>query len=383
MLFDIAQVGGIRTYHLALKKGLEELGNKVTSYFIEENKERLTGRGFCEKVIGYMTEDMVKGYKKEIGDKDLLIFTSPCPYQSKHFTSRKWQILYKIAHDRGVPIIVILHDPYLPQRYKWLTEVKSCISGISCVQGKAYVIAKRYFENLNVSLHPMELEDMGLYANKKEDLVISANWFKRWKYIDLLIKAIPLINHRVEVYSDGIERRKMSGKKRDETYRDEKGDWIWEKALEGGMIYKGVASDEELLEAYKKQKVGVDMAHFEGYKELHPIYPWLKSTDYSVLETMKYGGIPVVRATMGITGILGENNFLVVSEGNIVKSLAEKVNYVVELFDDFKGLREKNLEILKRHFDKRVVAKRVLSVLKESEGVEQVTEKLVTLERWI
>ena len=252
LTFDIIDVGGIDTVRKNLKIGLQRLGHQVTDYFVSYNVKKLPTKPSYDKSIGFMTTEFLSQFKREMLDKDLLIFVNQSPTKTKSFDSDKWMELYKT----GKPNISIVHDPLFERHYKWFLDVKPYITGVACIQQCAYRIMSKYFDDVITTNHFLDLSDMGLYDNLKEDLVICPHVFKKWKHIDLFIRAIPEIRYSIEVYSDGIERKYMTSKEK--CPDDYKG--IWNNALDHGMKYFGFVDDSVIKQAFKRAKVIPDLS---------------------------------------------------------------------------------------------------------------------------
>jgi len=365
-LFWIEQVGGILTYHKNLKSGLRHFGHNVDDYFISLNKKKLqkkyNSRGYIytdfTDILGFEQDSWINNYKDIMDEYDIVIFTLPCP-TLRSGASNKWIECYNISSK----IISVFHDPYLNSRYPWIRSVYDNISKFVCVQEKSYITVRNSFglnpPNGIVELirHPMDLSDMGTYKEEKDDLIMTAQQFKSWKRVHLFIRAIPDIrkqfpNLQIEVYGGGIEMSKMSGKKRSEKYKDEKG-WFWDNAVNAGMQYKGFVSDEELIEAYKRSRIFIDLSLGEsGYKTHYP------NINYSGLEAMKYGCIIIAANVLPPKLFTPNKNYLAVNEQNINESILNQINNIVS--NNYEEMIRKNHEILKKSFDKQSVARNII-----------------------
>lgn len=361
-----------------MKIGLQSLGHEVKDYYISLNTQRLSDEPFFDKTLGFMTNKMLDDFKNEMKDKDLLIFIHPCPTKTKAFDSERWMECYKT----GKPTIVIVHDPFIDQYYKWFLQVKQYVTGIACIQRKGYDAIKKYFENVVITNHFLDLTGMGLYEEKKEDLVISPHQFKTWKYIDIFIRSIPLFECDSEVFNGGIEYHYMSGsmEKRKEKYKDSNGNWIWEEAIKAGMKYRGHVTDQEITSAFQRSKAVIDLSVGElGNKlsklsipsrQLSLFEPTVattelsyKSLNYVPLEAMKYGAIPIVRNYSLLDGIVTEENVVVVDEDNLVENTALAINDVILSWDAYEDMRKKNFTLLKTHYNNEENAKKLLKLL--------------------
>lgn len=353
-LFPIANIGGILTTQKNLKIGLEKLGHEVKEFYITTNKNILPAKD-C-KVLGFEKSEWLNEYKQVMGEFDVVIFTHPCPTLNKNYNRKNWQECYKI----NSKIISIFHDPYWNTNYPWIKDVFNKITKIACIQQKSFNTLG-YFLPVKKQIinHPLNLDDMGKYNDLKENLVISPHQFKTWKHIDIFIRAIPFMKNFIkkEVYNDGIIKSFMSGKQRQDEYKDANNNWIWEEALKYGMIDKGVVNDEEIKRAFIRQKCTISLSTGELGSKIGGNY---RSMDYSILECMKYGGIPICRFYSVLSPIFQDDNFVLLDEKDLIGSTAEKINHVIQNFDKFINVIDTNFEILKNNYDSTIVAKKIL-----------------------
>jgi len=366
-LFWIDQIGGILTFNKEIKGGLESLGHKVDPYAISLNKKILPdllrsreykSRDFV-RILGFMKEEWLREYREIMDNYDLVIFSTPCPTRRKSFTDPRW----KLCYDLKTKIITVFHDPYLEERYAWIKDVYPKITKFVCLQEKSYYVVINSFgllprREVQIIRHPLNTKDLGSYEKHKESLIISAHQFKSWKRIDKLIAVIPDLKAKcssinIEIYGDGIERTKMSGKKRNEKYKNAKGEWIWDKAVKAGMQYKGFVPEQELISAYKRARCFIDLSLGENGHKTH--YPNL---NYSTLEAMKYGCVIVSSPVLPPSLFTPDRNYLAVDEKNLNTSLIDQI--INGVFNDHRDMIELNHEILRREFSREIVAKRLL-----------------------
>ena len=354
-LFDISKIGGIKTYVDHLKYGLEELGHTAEECYISCNKKSITPKYGYDKVLGFMTDDMLKEYHKAMEEYDLIIFIHPNPHNNKSFNSLRW----KDCYEENVPIIVALHDSFLDKYNTEILKMMDKIKGFAPVQPKATYAIKKYTNQYIETKHPLILKGSELYDSKKEDLVIQANQFRSWKCNDIFIRAIPFIDPKIqkEVYSSGIEQCKMAGVKRNPKYGN-----IWEDGIKAGMQYEGDVSDINIQGAFKRSKCIINMATLERRKIFENLISG--SIDYTQLEAMKYGSIPIGRQHNIDSGMLTSENIITL-KGNDISPvlLADKVNEVIYNWEGYKNMRTNNLKYLKENYDSKIVASRVLSLL--------------------
>lgn len=372
LLFPISKIGGIWTVHVELKKAYEKLGYDVEDYFLTMNKKVLnspknqhTGEHFCgNDTLGAYSDEHIDLTLKELNKYDVLVFTHPCPSETAFKEMDKWKRIYREARGKKV---VVWHDPFWTKYYPWIEEEMKHIDVIACIQSKAYnSLTKKMQKKAFICNHPLSLEDMGDYTNKKKDMLMSPHQFKTWKHIDKLVEVVPeLITKipklKINIYNKGIEYYKMSGVKRsDRYYRN--GKWIWDEAIAAGMKYKGNVTDETLIKDFKKHKICVDLSVGELGSIKGKQGEDYRSVNYSLIESMKYGGLQVVRFNSILEPIFNEDNFLVVDDDNLLESLVENIQRGYKDFDTkkMKKMREKNREVLAENYDSIKVVKSIM-----------------------
>jgi glycosyltransferase involved in cell wall biosynthesis len=398
--WEISKTGGITTVRRELKDGLIKLGHIADDYYIPDTQTTELKRkdGYFKdftKVLNYKTPEQIAEYKNIMTNYDTVIFVVPCPTQNRKEVkamdpteARKWQECYNIS----ARIISIFHDPSWRRGYSWIEEMFPKIDKIVCIQEKAYyslvppvkpvvskkrslfdddddvpVVEKPIHPNIIICNHPLSLDDMGTYKELKEDLVISPHQFKPWKHIEEFIKSVPIITQSIkkEVFNTGQEYNDMNpvdktnpksietGKKKG--YLKSDGTWIWQNALSVGMNYRAFVSKEELNLAFKRSKCMVDLSVGEsGTKTGYP------SVNYSVLEAIKYGSVPVVRMQSVLPRIWSPLDFYVVEEPNLVEATARAVNDICKNYGNYEQMIKGAQEKLKIHYDNKVVAKKIL-----------------------
>jgi hypothetical protein len=152
----------------------------------------------------------------------------------------------------------------------------------------------------------------------------------------------------------------MSGslEKRKQKYKNKDGEWIWDKAIEQGMDYKGFVDD--IKPAFKRAKAVIDLSVGELGSKLGDGY---RSLNYVPIEAMKYGAIPVVRKHSLINGMVTKDNVILVEEGDLIGETAKKVNEAVGNFDSYKDMIENNFFLLKVYHDRKENTSKILGRL--------------------
>lgn len=394
-LFDISKIGGIMTVHTELKNGLQKLGHTVDDYWISLNSTRLPERTSlpeemrnCTGILGFLKSEWISEYKNKMKEYDIIIFTHPCPTEAS-CESRAWQELY-LPDKRN---IVVWHDPLWKNNYPWIQEIFPKIDKICAIQEKAYYSLvpqtspivrksrslfdddndilqeiKPIHPNIVIVNHPLNLDNMGLYTDKKENMVLSSQYtMKSWKHVDDFIRAVPLIqsNIKVEITGLGTEYYYMAGsiEKRKEKYKNPNGTFIWDEAKkhpgfkhiisESGTSQ---ASRQVVNDVFSRAKCLVDLS--VGEKGSKTGYP---SMNYTIIEAMRSGCLPIIRNQSVLTRIWSPLDFVVVEEPNLVESTARAVNEVCNNFERYEQTIISNQNKLREFYDNKIVAQSVIS----------------------
>ena len=371
-LFPNSKMGGILTVHKNLILGLKKLGHAVTDYYMSQNLRSIapcndqTGK---EKYCGGrglgIRSQFLKATISELSKFDVVIYSHPVPSQNRSFQDREWMNIFHTLHKTGVKQIVVWHDPFWKNYYPWVVEVCEDIDLVACIQKKAYDhLPEQLVDKAFICNHPLDLRGISEHSTVKENLIISPHQFKSWKRIDLLVRAAPIISAtkcRLEHYNGRTEYYFMSGSlaKRKEKYKNKQGQWIWDEAVKAGMTYHGVVSHTEIVNAFRRQKCVVDLSVGELGTKKGLEY---KSVNYSILECMKHGGIPVVRH-YSVMPPFNEDSFLIVDEEGLVESTAEQSIRAVQHWDTFQKLRARNRTILRTHYSADKVSRSILERL--------------------
>lgn len=373
LLFPNSKMGGILTVHSNLKLGFEKLGYEVVDYYLTDNKNKIsapkdqTGKSqYCQGRALGIREQHIRSSVSEISKYPIVVYDAPAPSLNKAFNDPSWQKLYSSLNKKGCKQISLWHDPFWKDYYPWVDEIHSCIDVVGAIQSKAYDnLPESLMDKAFICNHPLSLVGMGEYGTCKEDLVISPHQFKSWKKIHLFIQGVPEIcrrNVKVEVFNGGIEYWFMAGSlaKRKPKYKVN-GKWIWDEAIKSGMNYRGTVSSTEIEAAFKRQKCVVDLSVGELGGRKGKDY---RSLNYSVLECMKYGGVPVTRFYSTLPPFTNEN-FLIVDEEQIVQSTSTLCLDAVKNYNTLKlkAMRSCNRDILLEHYEASKVAKSLIERL--------------------
>jgi glycosyltransferase involved in cell wall biosynthesis len=397
-MFPLAKLGGIWTWVDSLAKGMKRLdGVQVDEYEIS-----FDGKPFSSpmktrnlQLLRMDTEAHAKHSIETLNKYDVVVYSYNCPRKTTK-VSKYWKMLY---NDTETFKVAVWHD--FMKHPSAMFEIAERINLHAATCSKAYAgicklesAMKKSFQKTVIG-HPMDLVGLGLYENVKEPLVISTSQFRSWKRVHVFIKAIPMLKPYIkkEVYSGGIEQHYMAigthpeklkayvQKKLNEAKSkpDDKITKIttvynvlpklrfygtrWHDALNAGMVYLGFQPSHVFEEAYKRAMCCVTISKAEYSREIASFVPNFKDLEYTVLETVKFGGIPVVTKNQ-----VAPPKAMFVEEGNsedeFAKNLADAINVTIDYWKDSREERIENARWLVQNFDAKKIASKLLEYVK-------------------
>lgn len=368
--FPNSKMGGILTVHDNLVAGLRDNGHDVTDYYLSDNTSRVTARRTQDGAAEYcggralgIRAPFVADAVRELSRYDAVVYDSPAPALNRSFDDPSWKSIHSGLRAAGVRQAAVWHDPFWQDYYPWVADVAEYIDVVAAIQPKACRslppgLEKKAF----VCNHPLSVQGAGEHAAAKEDLAVCPHQFKSWKRIDLVVRAAPAAlaaGVRLEVFNVGIEYYYMAGSvaKRKPRYRYPDGRWIWDAAVAAGMDYRGPVARAELERAFRRQKCTVDMSVGELGSKMPENY---RSVNYSVLECMKYGGVPVVRYR-SVQPPFTKDSFLVCDESDVPASCAALMTEAVRGWGSaaLRRVRSANRDVLIANYRASVVARSI------------------------
>jgi glycosyltransferase involved in cell wall biosynthesis len=298
-MFDINDYGGIIQHTELLLRGLRELGHECTfrilrcadrpsyttslpikgaaafpSQATEVKNGEITLPVFASQSYGwrgarvqcYGSKQRLAEYRELANAHDLILHEIPI---AKPDSGGYWQAMFERVRP---PQISISHDAHYRELYPHLIFVAKQLTGVACVHHSSYVALEQMPvpRALIPSGHrPLDWDDEIPWKKRVKRFVCAHIW-KRWKHMDLVVRAIPHLPKGIRnlMGGDGIERRYMASRdKCREAYMDGK-KHIWEQAIFAGMNWRGDTKQEELLQEYGKSRVMVDMSYSKKFAEL-------------------------------------------------------------------------------------------------------------------
>lgn len=311
ILFDINNPGGIIQHTEQLALGFRELGHEVELISLEWT-ERTPGdrkkQGIEPSVFGIdyhpyggwdLTAEMRVPYKgaklaeakERLSQLDGAVWTIPCPRKRKDSKGNSdWLELYE-----AVPVNVgIIHDGNLIGFYPNLVEVLPHFNGFACVHPCALNTAEALGGNTRLIPNPMPDWD-GFPITPRADGWLSAQTFKGWKRVDMLVAAARYMSPDLikTMAGGGIEQCYMTSKdKCKENYFHHDGERIWDAAVANGMDFRGFISGAERDMWMSKVRAFVDPSLSRRYVKTGSHF------NRVIIEAMRMGCIPVAQKGM-------------------------------------------------------------------------------------
>lgn len=301
-VFDLMNYGGIVNYVEILAQAFRKLGHECefvvlrgstrNSYMIKPDTlisgaydSQIGSRAHVDTgwygvpVFSYGDAIRRKQWRKYARQFDLVIHQIPNP---KWDPQGNWKKLYDI----DPPQIIATHDAHYRDLYPYLLDVAEKVIAITAAQEAGYN-AIRWFPSrlafMGCPIFPLHATDQ-LRWDERRPRMVSAHVWKRWKRMDLVLRAIPSLQSQNFIAGDGIEARYMrSVEKCKPAYID-----IWKRAMRHGMDYRGFISPHKLARAYRHSRIMVDMSWSKVHESLGNHF------NYSTLEAINNGCIPLV-----------------------------------------------------------------------------------------
>jgi hypothetical protein len=302
--FEIIERGGINRIVEGLQYGLEAIGCTFDYYWasragkvrnLSQTAPTMVGSRYYRlpaRQLPYRGDEARRNYRRLLSDYDVVMFMLPCPHDIKGNTGdMSWMMLYQEAADRGLPIMVMIHDNLWDTYYPWYRQVSDLVSlhMFTCYQSKYDSLARLpgHFVFLPT---PLDIRQAGLYQPDKIGSICWMPQWKKWKGIYPFIKALPRIEYPVDLYNAGIEyhnlRNKIGG-----GWKDGIGlDHVSRKRGRGRMDhqYWGAQLPDDIPTVYRQHNISVDLSGSIGGQRFDG------QTSCVMLEAMLYGCVSAV-----------------------------------------------------------------------------------------
>jgi len=366
----IQDYGGIINHAEHLIHGLNYIGHDVDFVKIE-NKEKITkssvSRPLFHNTFSGIPLDQKVGWafppenrvpirsvnwKSYTSKYDLVIWEFPAP-------SKGYEDVMEKMYNIKTPQIMFVHDGNMERMYPRIAKFKDKFEFFACVHPCALGNAEAMsIENRRLIVNPQALgRRMVNYTvyRKRGRTVCSFQTFKGWKRVDEFIRAIPMLSAKhVTVGGGGIEYHYMTSKNK----RKEKYGRIWEHACSAGMKYIGYVSESERDDVLKSSRLLIDASWSKRYSQYGSHF------NRVMVDAIIKGCIPVLRdLAMVDNGIFKpEINYIEIPYDCSTEEFAGIVDKALSMnFIMCRDMIKWSQKIIKKKFDSRVVAKRLLA----------------------
>ncbi len=387
--YKIQDYGGIINYSEQLARGFKELGFNVASVMLKNTGASQPAKApdptlspgddwdFGEGLGLWMHQQKGwKGmaevnYKKDIGryfafveNTDLVIHVIPVPTCTKqNVGDLDWLKVY----DHGNTQIAVVHDGNLPRLYPHMLRIAALLDGVVCVHDAAYNTAAELPVRRQLIPNPHDISRPNKTpASERNHGLLSLQTFKRWKRVDDLIRAIPHMDEFSEktICGGGIEQRYMTSKDKCKAeYKNDKGEKIWDVAIEHGMEYLGFVNNPTRDRLLGENRLLVDPSWSVNYSQYGAMF------NRVFVEAMIQGCVPVVNDLAMQDPMLFEkgHNFLAVPHDSTPFYYGELLEEYLNHPSMLGRIQENNWEEIKSH-DRKYIAESIWNFAFEDDG---------------
>ena len=286
---DNESLGGIRNIIYHFVRGFEQIGVETEVYL---TKHKVVKNKISNKWIKLIRkEPVIISWNNPLDLKTLDVHDFLLTFHIGPHGTRKnppkpgWENIFINTEPEKYPVIC---DPYWKKYYPHGVRVRKYISGL-IVQHEAALRSIISFPALKALIYlPYDsrlFEDIK-WENKERILVSFTHW-KKWKNHKYLLQTlskygedIKQLFDKILLYSDGIERRKMSSPHKNIREKFGYGD-IWFEA-QPYFEYKGYAPEDEKIEVLRRALFSIDLSWSES---------WNGNMTYTCFEAYTYGAI--------------------------------------------------------------------------------------------
>jgi hypothetical protein len=369
--FEIIERGGINRIVEGLQYGLEAIGCTF-DYFWASKAGRVRSLSqtaptmvnsryyrLPAKQLPYRGDEARRQYRTLLRDYDVVMFMLPCPHDIKSNTGdMSWMMLYQEAAEAGLPIMVMIHDNLWDTYYPWYRQVSDLVSlhMFTCYQSKYDSLARLpgHFVFLPT---PLDVSQAALYHPEKTGSICWMPQWKKWKGIYPFIKALPQIEHPVDMYNAGIEYHNARNKV-GAGWKDGIGlDHVGRRRGRGrpDHQYWGAQLPAELPGIYRRHNISVDLSGSIGGQRFDG------QTSCVMLEAMLYGCVSAVSTRVQ------EHRWSPLSQADVTWGLPPSPDGIAERLNELMAdtrlqarIAYRALEFVREYSDARVHAETIL-----------------------
>lgn len=248
------------------------------------------------------------------------------------------------------PQVFMVRDDHLEKRVPWVMALAPYAAGLAGVQQCSFDSCeglgtpRALIYSGHGPAHPKALT-----SKRMKSALAIATW-KPWKRGRQLLDAIPNLNNCVTVAGDGIEFRYMRSKDkaRPKDFND-KGERIWDKAMNGGMTYMGCV-DENVRDGLMLNHTWlIDLSLRINSGQINR----------AVVEAMRHGLVPIADPRFIGREFEPWVNYLPIQADLPRASLARELNALMGSTTTLKRIRENNISIVDQFSRKTAAAQLV------------------------
>lgn len=399
--FQIQDYGGIVNYSECLATGLKSLGHHVDAIMFKNkgksgkspSKDRSLDDGWEKSYIADWVHQKhgwegipqinYRTDKEEVfslGQQyDLVIHVIPVPTCTKATKGDEdWKEIFSEIEFCGTKQIAVVHDGNMQKLYPHILNICDQLDGLVCVHDASFNSCEVLPVRRTFIPNPHHLDPSQKIPNisERREGLVSLQTFKRWKRVDDLIKSIPFMDSLSEkiICGGGIEYHYMTSQtKCKKEYIDDKGNKIWDNALENGMEYLGYVTTSERDELLRTHRLLIDPSWSKNYSQFGSHF------NRVMIEAMIQGCVPVCTDLgMKNSALFKANiNYLEIPYNCDSEYYGEQLQSWLEDEELLNNIQENNLQLLKA-FDKKNVAAAILEfAFGDSGEVGKSTDKLI------
>jgi hypothetical protein len=280
--FPLEFVGGTKTRLYILKEGFEELGHSVQTFYITTNTTRkpepLKNEFSIPNILGFEKPEWLRELSDTLVRFDAYLFFGGCPHLLKNYKREEWKRIYDAVDVSKV--IISITDSYIRKYYPWLIPI------IEEKHIKLYANHDRNMQSIEAiktmsKLFPLPIkikEDMGLYSDIKENLIVDICNFKGCKHKHLLFEFGQLQPYKIIEFGD----------------TNNPAYYQFEQALKLANNWDveiiGWQEQDVIADTLRRAKFGLDLSRFANFKV---------NMDNAILEYVVYGAIPITLLPLG------------------------------------------------------------------------------------
>lgn len=210
--YPINDVGGIDSYYVNLRKGLERLGHEVQFFHANHQTRMKRGHTTVRATIhegghlSYRTQDSARDCQAALNLFDVVIMLHPSPHPTRAVLDapggERWDMLYDI----DPPIIQIHHDENWQKTNSWCSCVADKCAAVVAAQARFLPAVERYPSSAPKDwlYFPLEVPNMLYSTEDHEPFGIVATQWLQWKGHKDFIPMLPRVKTPIHFYGAGI-----------------------------------------------------------------------------------------------------------------------------------------------------------------------------------